>query len=34
LKQHLGNRGAEVVHCRHVPPNVRKYFQCALDQAK
>jgi hypothetical protein len=26
LKQHLANRGSEVVHCRYVPPNVQEYF--------
>ena len=34
FKQHLANRGAEVVHCRRVPPNVKEYFQRDLDRAK
>jgi hypothetical protein len=34
LKQHLANRGSEVIHCRHVPPDVREYFQRDLDRAK
>jgi hypothetical protein len=34
LKQHLANRGSEVVRCRHVPPDVREYFQRDLDRAK
>jgi hypothetical protein len=34
LKQHLANRGSEVVHCRYVPPDVRGYFQRDLDRAK
>jgi hypothetical protein len=29
-----GGGGAEVVHCRHVPPNVREYLQRDLDRAK
>ena len=34
LKQHLAGRGAEVVHCRNVPPDVRDFFQRELDRAK
>ena len=34
LKQHLAHRGAEVVHCRNVPPDVRDFFQRELDRAK
>ena len=34
LKQHLAGRGAEVVHCRNVPPNVREYFQRDIERAK
>jgi hypothetical protein len=34
LKQHLANCRVEVVHCRHVPPNVGDYFQRDLDRAK
>ena len=32
MKQHLAGRGAEVVHCRNVPPNVREYFQRDLER--
>ena len=34
LKQHLAGRGAEVVHCRNVSPDVRDFFQRDLDRAK
>ena len=34
LKQHLAGRGAEVIHCRNVPPNVREYFQRDIERAK
>ncbi|CAN6284201.1 unnamed protein product [Urochloa humidicola] len=34
LKQHLAGRGTETVHCRHVPPDVRGFFQRDLDRAK
>ena len=34
LKQHLAGRGAEVVHCRNVPPNMREYFQRDIERAK
>ena len=34
LKQHLAGRGAEVVHCRNVPPDVREFFQRDIDRAK
>ena len=34
LKQHLAGRGAEVIHCRNVPPDVRDFFQRELDRAK
>ena len=34
MKQHLAGRGAEVVHCRNVPPNVREYFQRDLERAR
>ena len=34
MKQHLAHRGAEVVHCRNVPPDVRDFFQRELDRAK
>jgi NADH:ubiquinone oxidoreductase subunit len=34
LKQHLAGRGAEVVHCNHVPPEVRQYFQRELDKTR
>jgi hypothetical protein len=34
LKQHLANHGSEVIHCRHVPPDVREYFQRDLAWAK
>ena len=34
LKQHLAGRGAEVVHCRNVPPDVWDFFQRELDRAK
>lgn len=32
FKQHLAGRGAEVVHCASVPPEVRDYFRRALDK--
>ena len=32
MKQHLARRGAEVVHCRNVPPNVREYFQREIER--
>ena len=32
--KHLAGRGAEVVHCRNVPPDVRDFFQRELDRAK
>ena len=34
LKQHLAGRGAQVIHCRNVPPNVREYFQRDIERAK
>ncbi|CAM0146800.1 unnamed protein product [Urochloa decumbens] len=34
LKQHLTARGTEVVHCRHVPPDIRDFFRRELDRAK
>ena len=34
LKQHLAGRGAEVVHCRNVPLDVRDFFQRDIDRAK
>ena len=34
MKQHLAGRGAEVVHCRNVPPDVRDFFQREIDRAK
>ena len=34
LKQHLAGRGAEVVHYRNVPPDVRDFFQRGIDRAK
>ena len=34
LKQHLAGRGAEVVHCRNVPPDVREFFQRDIERAK
>ena len=34
LKQHLAGRGAEVVHCRNVPPDVQNFFQRDIDRAK
>ena len=34
MKQHLAGRGAEVVHCRNVPPDVREFFQRDIDRAK
>ena len=34
MKQHLARRGAEVVHCRNVPPDVRDFFQRDIDRAK
>ena len=34
LKQHLAHRGAEVVHCRNVPPDVREYFQRDIEKAR
>ena len=34
LKQHLAGRGAEVVHCRNVPPDVRDFFQRDIERAK
>ena len=34
MKQHLAGRGADVVHCRNVPPNVREYFQRDIERAK
>ena len=34
LKQHLAGRGAEVVHCRNMPPDVRDFIQRELDRAK
>ena len=34
MKQHLAGRGAEAVHCRNVPPNVREYFQREIERAK
>jgi len=34
LKQHLAHRGAEVVHCRNVPPDVRDYFQRDIENAR
>ena len=34
MKQHLAGRGAEVVHCRNVPPDVQDFFQRELDRAK
>jgi hypothetical protein len=32
FKQHLPGRGNNVKHCSCVPPDVRDYFQCELDQ--
>ena len=34
LKQHLAGRGAEVVHCRNVPLDVREFFQRDIERAK
>ena len=34
MKQHLAGRGAEVVHCRNVPPNVGDYFQRDIERPK
>ena len=34
MKQHLAWHGAEVVHCRNVPPDVRDFFQREIDRAK
>ena len=34
FKQHLAGRGAKVVHCRNVPPNVREFFQRNIEWAK
>ena len=34
LKQHVARRGAEVVHCRNVPPDVREFFQRDIERAK
>ena len=34
MKQHLAGRGAEVVHCRNVPPDVREFFQRDIERAK
>ena len=34
MKQHLAGRGAEVVHCRNVPPNGQEYFQRDLERAR
>ena len=34
LKQHLAGRGAGVVHCRNVPPDVREFFQRDIERAK
>ena len=34
LKQHLAHRGAEVVHCRNVPLDVREYFQRDIEKAR
>ena len=34
MKQHLAGRGAEVIHCRNVPPDVRDFFQRDIDRAK
>ena len=30
----MAGRGAEVVHCRNVPPGVRDFFQRDIDRAK
>ena len=32
FKQHLAGRGSNVVHCAHVPPDVRDYFRGELDR--
>ena len=34
LKQYLAGRGAEVIHCRNVPPNVWEYFQRDIERAR
>ena len=34
MKQHLAGRGAEVVHCRNVPPNVGDYFQRDIEKTR
>jgi hypothetical protein len=34
LKQHLAARGAEVVHCKNVPKEVREYFQREIERTK
>ena len=32
FKHHLAGRGRNVVHCAHVPPDVRDYFRAELDR--
>ena len=32
--KHLAGRGAEVVHCRNVPQDVREFFQRDIERAK
>ena len=34
LKHHLAGRGSDVVHCQHVPHEVRDYFRRELDRTK
>ena len=34
MKHYLAGHGAEVVHCKNVPPDVRDFFQHELDRAK
>ena len=34
FKQHLAGRGAEMVYCRNVPPDVREFFQRDIERAK
>ena len=34
MKQYLAGHGAEVVHCRNVPPDVRDFFQRDIDREK
>jgi hypothetical protein len=34
FKQHLAEKGTQVLHCRNVPPNVRDYFQCEIERTK